>query len=164
MVRRGTLSGAVASIPEVARRALVLVVLAMAVVAASMYVRSTRVGGEGFAGRGPLITLRAQKGGGWGQAWTTTRRVSVSCGAHPAASASEPRSARSLCEALAYYAGHLRASVGPMPCAPALVPPDRVVIAGRLYGHPVRLVMEMVCNPTPALRRAVHTIDAAAFK
>lgn len=147
-----------------ARRALVvLVVLAVALVAAWVYVRSTRAGGRGLAATEPLITLRAQKGGGYWQPWTTTRRLSVSCGAHPTVSGSEPISARSLCEALAYYAGHPHASTGPLPCAPAIVPPDRVVIAGRLHGHPVRLVLEMVCNPTPALRRAVHTIDVAAF-
>jgi hypothetical protein len=47
---------------------------------------------------------------------------------------------------------------------PGHLAPDRVVIAGRLHGYPVRLVMDTVCNPTPALRQAVHTIDVAAFK
>jgi hypothetical protein len=153
----------VASYVEMVRRTLVLVAVVVAVVALWVYLRSTNHEGGRSAGTAPAITLRAQEEGAQ-QGWTTTRRVSVACGTHPTVRGSESESGRSLCEALAYYASHRHASLGPTPCGPVIQTQHRVVIAGRLDGHPLRLEMGTVCNPTLALGQAVQTIHVAAFK
>jgi hypothetical protein len=145
------------------RRTPGLVAVVLAVVAVAAYLGSTHLDVGTSAGPAHAITLQAQEGSPQ-QGWTTTRRISVACGRHPTVSGSNSESARSICESLAYYASHRHASVGPRPCAPAIEPSNRLVIAGRLDGRPQRLVIGAVCNPTPALGRALQRIDVAAFR
>ena len=105
--------------------------------------------------RASKITLLGQELGAYG-AWTTTRRVSVSCEAHR----NVRGSVLSLCQALRYYASHL-------PTRPCLVhgglTVTRVVISGELGGRSPRLRIGSVCNPPPALAQAVQKIYVAAF-
>lgn len=139
-----------------------LILLAVVVAAAvAVYAHGTGLDSGGPPGSPPVIRLWAQEGSAE-QGWTTTRRLSVACGRRSAMSGSNPASARSLCESLAYYASHRHARLGPQ-CAPVIVAPKRVVIAGRLGGRPQRLVIGTVCNPTPALLQALQRIDHAAF-
>lgn len=101
------------------------------------------------------ITLLAQAQGRYG-AWKTKRHISVACQARP--SARKP--ARSLCEAIRYYASHRPTR----PCLVHGVTVTRVVITGRFGGRSTRLRMGPVCNPPPALAQAVQAIYLAAFK
>jgi hypothetical protein len=101
------------------------------------------------------ITLLAQEQGAYGT-WTTKRRLSISCRAHP----SFTRSAPSLCEALHYYASH-----PPQACVVrGGLAITRVVILGQLGRRSAKLRMGPVCNPPPVLSRAVQVIHVAAFK
>lgn len=103
------------------------------------------------AGAAGKITLLAQEQGMYG-AWTTKRRLSVSCAARPSV----------LCQALRYYASH-------RPTPPCIVHggigrSTRVVISGQLGGRSVTLKMGVVCNPPPALSHAVQAIYLTAFR
>jgi hypothetical protein len=107
------------------------------------------------------LTLTAQQSPALaGAKWTTTRHISLTCGTLPATS-SPSASGRALCNAVAYYSRH----VPTRPCIGhgVIVKYTRVVIRGSLDGHRVHLAMGLVCNPRPALGRAVRTIYVAAF-
>jgi hypothetical protein len=108
------------------------------------------------------LTLTAQQSpAAAGAKWTTTRRISLTCGTVPATS-SPSASGRALCNAVAYYSHH----VPTRPCVAhgVIVKYTRVVITGSIEGHRVHLAMGLVCNPRPALGRAVQTIYVAAFR
>jgi hypothetical protein len=94
--------------------------------------------------------------------WTTTRRISLTCGTDPDTSLPSGSGSRALCNAVAYYSQH----VPTRPCVVhgVIVKYTRVVIKGSVDGRPVHLAMGLVCNPRPALGRAVQTIYVAAFR
>ena len=110
------------------------------------------------------LTLTAQQSPalpGAKREWTTTRRISLTCGT-VAATGPPSASGRALCNAVVYYSHH----VPTRPCVVhgVIVRYTRVVITGSVDGHPVHLAMGLVCNPRPALGRAVQTIYVAAFR
>jgi hypothetical protein len=63
---------------------------------------------------------------------------------------------------VAYYSHHVPTQ--PWTVRGVIVKDTRVVITGSVDGHPVHLAMGLVCNPPPALSRAVQTVYVAAFK
>lgn len=108
------------------------------------------------------LTLTAQRSPAIaGAKWTTTRRLSLTCGTVSATNSPSP-SGRALCNAVAYYSHHV-----PHRCVAhgVIVKYTRVVIRGSLDGHRLHLALAMdhVCDPPPALARAVRTISVAAF-
>jgi hypothetical protein len=143
------------------RRIGVLLALVVAATGAAIYLSARGSAPKAFA-----ITLTAQESPNLPRLkrhWTTTRRILLTCGTRPSAtgSAASSASGRALCNAVAYYSRHAPTQrclvIGP------IVNYRRVVITGLLDGHPLHLTMGLVCNPPPALSRAVQTIYVAAF-
>jgi hypothetical protein len=140
------------------RRIGILLALAAVVAVAVIY-----LGTRGHTTSAFAVTLTAQQSPvlpGMKRHWTTTRRLSVTCGARPSVTGSASAPGRALCDAVAYYSRHVPKRcvvIGP------IVNHRRVLIAGTVGGRRVRLVMGTVCNPSPALSRAVQTIYTSAF-
>jgi hypothetical protein len=141
------------------RRIGILLAVVVVVVAGLVYLGTRGQTTSAFA-----VTLTAQQSPALPalkRHWTTTRRLSVTCARPQVVTGSATGSRRALCSAVAYYARHPPKRcvvIGP------IVNHHRVLIAGIVGGHKVRLVMGMVCNPPPMLSQAVDTIYTSVFK
>jgi hypothetical protein len=148
------------------RRFGIVLTVALVVCATAIYLGSRRPTPGSSAQAVVRFSLLAQQSPvfeGTTRHWKTTRRVSLACDSRPPEKGAVSGSDQALCDAVAYYSRHVPARR----CfVRGLIPLryDRVVIAGSLNGRPVHLTMGAICNPRPALSRAVQAIYVAAFR